>query len=452
MTQPSLNFGPVRRIYSVAELSLEIRNLLERQFPDVWVTGEVSNLRAAGSGHLYFTLKDATAQLRAVCFRNQARYLKFKPQDGLAVIARGRLSVYEARGEYQLFVEFLEPAGLGALQLAFEQLKQKLAAEGLFDPARKKPLPMLPRAIGVVTSPTGAVIRDILRVLRRRFRNINVLLYPVKVQGEGAAQEIAQGIEYFNRKASIDVMIVGRGGGSLEDLWAFNEEVVARAIAASKIPVISAVGHETDFTIADFVADLRAPAPSAAAELVVRRKQDLATELHDRARHMAQMIRLKISEARQALTELRMHQVFQTLATRIAERAQRVDECVGALERLVRSRLHTARQEWLRASAGVVRYDFLRHLRLKRAALEEREQRFQNDFRRFLTERRNRLAQREAVLNERSPRTILERGYSITRDADGKVVRDAAQVAIGADVSVHLARGELSAVVKDRKT
>ena len=329
MTQPSLNFGPVRRIYSVAELSLEIRNLLEKQFPDVWVTGEVSNLRAAGSGHLYFTLKDETAQLRAVCFRNQARYLKFKPQDGLAVIARGRLSVYEARGEYQLYVEFLEPAGLGALQLAFEQLKQKLAAEGLFDPARKKPLPMLPRVIGVVTSPTGAVIRDILRILRRRFRNINVLLYPVKVQGEGAAQEIAQGIEYFNRQAPVDVMIVARGGGSLEDLWAFNEEVVARAIAASKIPVISAVGHETDFTIADFVADLRAPTPSAAAELVVRRKQDLATELHDRARHMAQMIRLKISEARQALTELRMHQVFQTLATRIAERAQRVDECVG---------------------------------------------------------------------------------------------------------------------------
>ena len=276
MTQPSLNFGPVRRIYSVAELSLEIRNLLERQFPDVWVTGEVSNLRAAGSGHLYFTLKDETAQLRAVCFRNQARYLKFKPQDGLAVIARGRLSVYEARGEYQLYVEFLEPAGLGALQLAFEQLKQKLAAEGLFDPARKKPLPMLPRVIGVVTSPTGAVIRDILRILHRRFRNINVLIYPVKVQGEGAAQEIAQGIEYFNRQAPVDVMIVARGGGSLEDLWAFNEEVVARAIAASKIPVISAVGHETDFTIADFVADLRAPTPSAAAELVVRRKQDLA--------------------------------------------------------------------------------------------------------------------------------------------------------------------------------
>jgi exodeoxyribonuclease VII large subunit len=278
-----------------------------------------------------------------------------------------------------------------------------------------------------------------------------VLIYPVKVQGDGAAQEIAQGIEYFNRKAPVDVMMVARGGGSMEDLWAFNEEVVARAIAASRIPVISAVGHETDFTIADFVADLRAPTPSAAAELVVRRKQDMVADLDDRGRHMAQMIRLKISEAWQALTEFRMHRVFQTLATRITERSQRVDECVGALERWMRARLHTGRQEWLRASAGVVRYDFLRHHRLKRAALEEHEQRFQNDFRRFLTERRNHLAQMETVLKERSPHTILERGYSITRDAKGKIIRDAAQVAIGAEVFVHLAKGELGAIVKFRK-
>ena len=451
MTQPSLNFAPVRKIYSVAELSLEIRNLLEKQFPDVWVTGEVSNLRVAGSGHLYFTLKDETAQIRAVCFRNQVRYLKFKPQDGLAVIVRGKLSVYEPRGEYQLYVEFLEPAGLGALQLAFEQLKQKLAAEGLFDSARKKPLPVLPQTIGVVTSPTGAVIRDILRILRRRFRNMNVLLYSVKVQGEGAAQEIAQGIEYFNRHAQVDVMIVARGGGSLEDLWAFNEEVVARAIAASHIPVISAVGHETDFTIADFVADLRAPTPSAAAELVVHRKQDFLAEIENQARRMTQIVQLKLAEARQALTELRRHNVFQTLLTRIAERAQRVDEAVAALDRLMRSCLHAARQEWLRVSAGVVRYDFRRHLDLKRADLTERERRFENDFRRFLAERSNRLAQLEAVLKERSPQTLLERGYSITRDAEGRIVRDAAQVEVGDDVSIRLARGELGALVKDRK-
>jgi len=451
MSQAFLNFAPERKIYKVSELGLELKNLLEKAFPDIWVMGEVSNFRAATSGHLYFTLKDETAQLRAVCFRNQARYLKFKPQDGISVIARGHLSVYEARGEYQLYVEYLEPAGLGALQLAFEQLKQKLAAEGLFDLARKRPLPVLPRAIGVVSSPTGAVIRDILRILRRRFRNMNVVLYPVKVQGEGAAEEIVEGIEYFSRHPVVDVTIVARGGGSLEDLWAFNEEIVARAIAASKIPVISAVGHETDFTIADFVADLRAPTPSAAAELVVHRKQDFVTELEHRARQMSQIVRLRLTEARQRLTELRMHHVFQTIASRLAERAQRVDDCVVSLERSLRIRLNTARQEWLRASAGVVRYDFRRLLGLKRAALEEHLGRFDAVFRRFLTERRNRLSQVEGILKERSPGTVLQRGYSITRDAAGRIVRDAAQVAIGDDLSIRLARGELGATVRERK-
>ena len=303
----------------------------------------------------------------------------------------------------------------------------------------------------MVTSPTGAVIRDILRILRRSFPNINVQIYPVKVQGEGAAQEIVQGVEHFNRRTAVDVIIVARGGGSLEDLWAFNEEVVARAIAASKIPVISAVGHETDFTIADFVSDLRAPTPSAAAELVVHRKQDFAAEIDARARHLKQMVRLKLSEVRQVLTEFSLNQVFQTVATRIAERAQRVDDGVGELERGMRTRLHTARQEWLRASSGVVRYDSRRHLQLKQVTLEEREQRFQNNFRSFLTERRNQLTQLASLLKERSPRTILERGYSITRDGEGRIIRDAAQVMIGAEVFVHLAHGELGAVVKDKK-
>jgi exodeoxyribonuclease VII large subunit len=295
------------------------------------------------------------------------------------------------------------------------------------------------------------VIRDILRILRRRFRNMNVLIYPVKVQGEGAAGEIVEGVEHFNREQNVDVVIVARGGGSLEDLWAFNEEVVARAIAASKIPVISAVGHETDFTIADFVADLRAPTPSAAAELVVHRKQDFLTELENRARRMAQIIRLQLSEARQRLTELRMHHAFQTLATRLAERAQRVDDAVASLERSMRSRLNRARQEWLRGSAGVVRYDFRRLLGLKRAALDDRLGRFDAALRRFLTERHNRLAQVEAILKERSPLTILQRGYSITRDAAGKIVRDAEAIALGSDISVRLARGELAATIKDRK-
>ncbi len=451
MSQAFLNFAPERKIYSVSELTVEIRNLLEAQFTHVWVMGEVSNFRAAGSGHLYFTLKDEDAQLRAVCFRNVGRYLKFKPQDGISVIARGRLSVYEARGEYQLYVEYLEPAGVGALQLAFEQLKQKLAAEGLFDVSRKKPLPVLPRTIGVVTSPTGAVIQDILRVLRRRFRNMNVVLYPVKVQGEGAAKEIVEGIEYFNRKPMVDMVILARGGGSIEDLWAFNEEIVARAIAASNLPIISAVGHETDFTIADFVADLRAPTPSAAAELAVRRKQDFITELEVRERRLTQIIKLLLSDARQQFTELRMHQVFQTIAARLAERAQSVDEDVTSLERSMRLRLNGTRQEWLRVSAGVVRYDIRRLLEIKRRLLIERLARFDTQFTRFLAERLGQLAQLEAVLKERSPLVILQRGYSITRDTAGRIVRDAGQVAIGSDISVRLSRGELGAAVKSRK-
>jgi exodeoxyribonuclease VII large subunit len=451
MSQGLLNFVSERKIFTVSELSQEIKNLLEKRFPDVWVTGEVSNFRGATSGHLYFTLKDASAQIRAVCFRNQARYLKFKPQDGISVIARGHLSVYEARGEYQLYVDYLEPAGIGALQLAFEQLKQKLAAEGLFDPARKKPLPVLPRTVGVVTSPTGAVIRDILRVLKRRFRNMNVTLYPVKVQGEGAAEEIVRGIEYFNKHSVADVLIVARGGGSLEDLWAFNEEIVARAIAGSKIPVISAVGHETDFTIADFVADLRAPTPSAAAEMVVQRKQDFVDELRERARHMSQAVRLKLSEAREALTALRLHHVFQTMRTRLGVRAQRVDDDIVELVRLMRQKLSESRHAWLEASAGIVRYDFRRLLGLKRAELDERAVRLQSEFARLLAERRNRLVQFDALLNERSPLTILNRGYSITRDAQGRIVRDAAQVSVGDDLSIRVAHGELGATVRDKK-
>jgi len=451
MSQGMLTFAPERKIFTVAELSLEIKGLLEKRFPDVWVTGEVSNFRGATSGHLYFTLKDASAQIRAVCFRNQARYLKFKPQDGISVIARGHLSVYEARGEYQLYVDYLEPAGIGALQLAFEQLKQKLAAEGLFDVARKKPMPMLPRTVGVVTSPTGAVIRDILRVLKRRFSNMNVLLYPVKVQGEGAAEEIAEGVQYFNQQRAADVLIVARGGGSLEDLWAFNEEAVARAIAASKIPVISAVGHETDFTIADFVADLRAATPSAAAELVVHRKEDFSDELRDRARRMTQSVRLAISEARERLAGLRMHYVFKAMLDRVGERARRVDDAVADLTRLVREKVAECRESFLHASAGIVRYDFRRTIRLERAELEERAVKLNAEFARLLAERRNKLVHIQTLLMERSPRTILDRGYSITRDAQGHIVRDAAQVSVGDDLSIRLARGELGARVREKK-
>jgi exodeoxyribonuclease VII large subunit len=503
MSQIPLDLVPERKLYTVAELSFALKGLLESSFPDVWVTGEVSNFRAAASGHYYFTLKDATAQLRAVCFRNQARYLKFKPQDGLSVIARGHLSVYEARGEYQLYVEYLEPAGVGALQFAFEQLKKKLAAEGLFDEARKKPLPALPRAIGVVTSPSGAAVRDILRVIKRRFPNMNLFLYPATVQGTSAAAEIVEGIEYFNQHPIVDVLIVGRGGGSLEDLWPFNEETVARAIAASQIPVISAVGHETDFTISDFVADLRAPTPSAAAELAVRRREDFVAEIQNRVRHMSQYLRFRISEARGELTELRMHRAFQHFPVRVLERGQRIDEALAEMERslrgrleaarrqlqeltaqllrfepkrlleirwvqiqqrksqlgriesemsmLIGERLHASREAWVSASSGVTRYDLQGTLRLRLAAVHEREIGIQDRISRIITERRHRAEHYQSLLDERSPLTILNRGYSITRDVDNKVVRDAAKLEVGDALSIRLARGELGATVSEKK-
>jgi exodeoxyribonuclease VII large subunit len=275
---------PERAVLTVSALTIELRAVLEERFPAVWVEGEISNFRLYGSGHAYFTLKDAEAQLRCVLFRNRGRRIKFEPADGLHVMAFGSVEVYAQRGEYQLVVELLEPKGLGALQLAFEQLKARLTLEGLFDPARKRELPRFPRKIGIVTSPSGAAIRDMLRVIGRRFGELHIVIAPAKVQGEGAAEEIAQGLRDLNALGDVDVIIVGRGGGSLEDLWAFNEEVVARAICASKAPVISAVGHEVDFTIADFVADLRAPTPSAAAELVVREKQAVVDALDELAR------------------------------------------------------------------------------------------------------------------------------------------------------------------------
>src|SRR5579871_5543501 len=282
MSQTSLfDVTPQRQIFKVSELTERISEMLESAFDDVWVEGEVSNCHAAQSGHIYFTLKDARAQVKCVCFRDQARGLKCRPEDGLHLTVRGSIGVYQPRGEYQIYVSYIEPVGVGALQLAFEQLKKKLAAEGLFDESRKKPLPVLPRCIGLVTSPTGAAVRDILRILKRRFANVHVQIYPVKVQGEGAAKEIAAGLKYFSTAKFADVVILARGGGSLEDLWAFNEEIVARAISESRLPVISGVGHETDFTIADFVADLRAPTPSAAAEIVVRSRAEFEKHIAD---------------------------------------------------------------------------------------------------------------------------------------------------------------------------
>src|SRR5262245_16407283 len=330
---------PVRRILTVTELTVRIRDLLEGELFEIWVEGELSNCRVWNTGHLYFTLKDEATQLRGFMFRSALRYLKFKPTDGTRVIARGKISVYEPKGEYQLVCEHLEPQGLGALQLAFEQLKKRLQAEGLFDQARKRPLPTLPRKIGISTSLEGAAIRDIIKVLRRRYANLHLVIRPARVQGEGASIEIAQALRQIGRVPSVDVVIVGRGGGSIEDLWAFNEENVARAIARSPIPIISAVGHETDFTIADFVADVRAPTPSAAAELVVSRKDEFGARidrLQDRLRAAA---RGRVQRGSRRVHAADTRPAFAGLPARVAMRGRHTAELTHALARLVRATL-----------------------------------------------------------------------------------------------------------------
>src|ERR1700683_2318308 len=358
MSQANLfNLMPERRVWKVSELNARICELLEGTLPDIWLEGEVSNYRPAQSGHLYFTLKDAQSQIRCVCFRDQARGLKFRPQDGLSVTVRGALSVYEPRGEYQIYVSHIEPVGAGALQVAFEQLKKRLADEGLFDEGRKKPLPLLPRCIGVVTPPTGAAILDILRILKRRFSNAHVMLYPVQVQGDFAAREVVAALRYFNRVKSVEVIIVARGGGSLEDLWAFNEEVLVRAIVASEIAVITGIGHESDFTIADFAADLGAPTPSAAAEIVVRSRQEFDHQISTHQRHLAQQMRYLLSQRKHRVRDLQTHRGFRQLELVLRNRRQLLDEMANSLAIGLRLRLAMVRRRLTEANAHIASFD-----------------------------------------------------------------------------------------------
>ncbi|HVB57832.1 MAG TPA: exodeoxyribonuclease VII large subunit [Candidatus Acidoferrales bacterium] len=497
MSQSSLfDLMPERHIWKVSELTEQIGGILEGAFPDLWIEGEVSNCRPAQSGHIYFTMKDARSQIRCVCFRDQARLLKCRPEDGLHMTVRGSLGVYEPRGEYQIYVSHIEPMGLGALQLAFEQLKRKLQEEGLFDEARKKPLPVLPRCIGIVSSPSGAAIRDILRVLKRRFANVHVQLYPVKVQGEGAAGEIAAALRYFNRVRFAEVLIIARGGGSLEDLWAFNEETVARAIVASRIPIISGVGHETDFTIADFVADVRTPTPSAAAEIVVRSRQEFERHIADIQRQIVHHLRYLLSERRHRVRDLQTHRSFRQLELLMRRRHQQLDELSSALAVPLHLRLASARQRLTRASAKISSFDLrgratilrrrieqqrsLLRAALERAVTQKRrrfylaqvrfaaldlrarvgslrrifEQRF-SELRarmdRLLVSRRRKLEAAALQLEERSPFQLLERGYAIAYDASGRVLRSPDQIALGENVSVLLAHGQLDATVHGKK-
>ncbi len=497
MSQSSLfDLAPERHIWKVSEITERIGDLLEGAFRDVWIEGEVSNYHAAQSGHLYFTLKDARSQIRCVCFRDQVRGLKFRPEDGLHVTVRGSLGVYEPRGEYQVYVSHIEPVGLGALQLAFEQLKKKLQEEGLFDAARKKPLPILPRCIGVVTSPTGAAIRDILRVLKRRFANVHVQIYPVKVQGEGAAAEVVAALRHFNRAKLADVVIVARGGGSLEDLWAFNEEIVARAIAASEIPVITGIGHEIDFTIADFVADLRAPTPSAAAEIVVQSRQEFERHIAAHYSDLVKQMRYLLSERRHRVRDLQTHRGFRQIEILMRRRHQQLDELSSSLGVVLRLRLAAARQRMTKAGTQIVSFDLRARAAVLRRRIEQQREGLRSALERVVTRKqrrftgarvrfaaldlrarvgklrrefeqrsadlqvrmdralvakRRRFAAAALQLEERSPFQLLERGYAIAYDASGKVLRSPDQVALGDDISVRLARGQLDATVRRKR-
>ncbi len=438
---------PPRTILTVSDLTTLLRTHIETTFGDVWVEGEVSNLRVPSSGHVYFTLKDSASQLRAVLFRSAGRFLRFALEDGIHLICRGRITVYEPRGDYQMIVEYAEPKGVGALQLAFEQLKERLAAEGLFNPARKRALPFFPRRIGVVTSPTGAAIRDIIQVAHKRFPGVQIVLNPVPVQGEGAAEEIAKAIAELNDAGGLDVLIVGRGGGSLEDLWAFNEEVVAWAIASSRIPIVSAVGHETDYTIADFVADLRAPTPSAAAVLVVRDQQELLKHLQGFWERAVQAVRVGVRDRRKCV-EAERRALLDPAA--LVERAMlRRDD----LEMRLRMALASKVRE-VRTAVEALRHDVLlqspvHRIRQELAMLPQLRTRLEQRIRVALALGRRSLLAVADTLHSLSPLAILGRGYSITRRwPDMTLLRAAADVAPGDGIHVRLASGELICEVR----
>jgi exodeoxyribonuclease VII large subunit len=432
-----------RRALSVSELTAQVKILIETQFNGVWVEGEVSNFRRHSSGHWYFTLKDEGAMLRCASFRMQNRLIRFTPEDGLSVRAHGRVSLYEARGEYQLLVEYLEPVGVGALQLAFEQLKRRLEAEGLFDLERKRPLPMLPRSIGVVTSPTGAAVRDILRILKRRNESVNVLIAPARVQGDGAGQEIALAIELLNAREEVDVIIIGRGGGSIEDLWCFNEECVARAIYNSRAPVISAVGHETDFTIADFVSDLRASTPSAAAEIVTMARDEINSRIAGLSEDLATVLRYRLLELRGQLSALETSRAFDEVQLRIQGTAQRFDDAIYSMESAFRRAIKRKRAKHSEVQLKLRDADIRRALVERRGKLGILNARLESSARAGLVRAGENVSVATGKLDSLSPLAVLGRGYAIAFDEDGGVIKRATDVGKGERVRIRLADGEL---------
>jgi exodeoxyribonuclease VII large subunit len=433
-----------RRVLTVSELTGRIRTLLEEQFVEIWVEGELSNCRVWNTGHMYFTLKDAGAQIKGVMFRSALRRLRFTPQDGLRVVARGRVSVYDPKGEYQIVCDHLAPEGLGARQLAFDQLKQRLSAEGLFDPRRKRTLPALPRKIGVVTSLDGAAVRDIIQVLRRRYANAHIVIRPTRVQGEGAALDIARGLAAIGTVAGVDVVIVGRGGGSIEDLWAFNEEVVARAIAGCAVPTIAAVGHETDVTMADFVADLRAPTPSAAAEMVVARKDDFCARIDRLSQRVASAMAARMHRLESRVRALEARPGYAGTPGRIAMRGRHAADLGHELRRAMQTRMEARGRAYQSRRLALETFDLRRRLGSVRARLVTADGLLLRALTRGLHGHDARLRSAAARLDSLSPLAVLGRGYAVCWNADRTaVIRDATAVIPGERVRVRLARGEL---------
>ena len=442
--------APERRVHTVSELTARIRTLLEEELFEIWVEGEISNCRVWNTGHLYFTLKDGSAQVKGVMFRSALRLLKFTPKDGLRVVARGRVSVYDPKGEYQIVCEHLEPGGLGALQLAYDQLKERLAKEGLFDARRKRTLPALPRKIGVVTSLDGAAIRDIIKVLRRRYANAHVVIRPVRVQGEGAALDIARGLAAIVKVKGVDVVIVGRGGGSMEDLWAFNEEVAVRAIAGCPLPIISAVGHETDVTLADFVADLRAPTPSAAAEMVVARKDEFVSRIDRLEGRLDGSMRNRGHRLESRLRALDARAGLGGARGRLAMHGRHVGELSHELRQAIRARIAARERKYQSLRLALETFDLRRRLGGLRTRLVAGD----GHLAAVRARRRHaldaRLGAALARLESLSPLAVLARGYAVCWNGDRtQIVRDASALSIGDQVTVTVQRGELACEVKD---
>ena len=438
------NQGP--KVYGVSELTEEIQDLLEDHFDFVWVEGEISNFSAPVSGHYYMVLKDEKAQIRAVMFRLQARYLKFIPENGMKVITQGRIGIYPPRGEYQLILDYLEPMGVGALALAFEQLKQKLAAQGIFDKEIKRPLPFLPQRVAVITSPTGAAIRDFLKIIHRRFANIEIIVVPVRVQGEEATADMVKALEMVNQELKVEVIVLTRGGGSLEDLWAFNQEELALAIRRSQIPVVSAVGHEIDLTISDLAADFRAPTPSAAAELLVAEKESLLNRVGEMRNRLGSGIGITLRNQAQELD--RLLKGLRDPRKRVAETWMRLDEIYSRLLRLIDLTLSQGKRSLRTEERGLLLNSPLNILTSMRQRVDFQQRSLGQGINRRLREKRMGLALLKKRVEDLSPLSILKRGYSITRKLPGKtLLRTAAEAQKGDQVQVLLAEGELECQV-----